>query len=181
MKIFYIDVGVEHTHIREKKSVQGDDFDIVIKNESESRSLLERSGVWPRLQIDASGAEPQIMVTGKLAVSFIKAVGRGKKVAVAAAYWSAAQKLIQNPENADYRSLGIIDLSASGYLALSVDCQGELIKDNLAQSSLWRRFRYEFVTRLAEAGYSSRAGRCCPVGIFRGGWLRKTASRFGSS
>ncbi|MFA6526328.1 MAG: acyl-CoA dehydratase activase-related protein [Candidatus Buchananbacteria bacterium] len=132
MRIFYIDVGVEHTHIKEKNPEQSGDLDIVIKNESDTRSLLEQSGVWQKLAPGADGAEPQLIVTGKLAASLIKTVGRGKKVTAAAAYWSAAQKLISEQENAGFQSLGIVDLSASGYLALSVDRQGELINDNLA-------------------------------------------------
>lgn len=79
----------------------------------------------------ATTAEPHnLYITGKLAEVAHNALGYGEVILPTAALWSQAQGLMAQPENSQLGSLAIIDLSASGYLVLGVDANGEL-KDDL--------------------------------------------------
>lgn len=125
-KIYLIDAGVEHIHVWIKK---GEDIEkeLVIMNNDEARDILGKTGIWQEL---ASDPKPDLLITGKLADTLIKALGYGKKISTSAAFWSAAKKLHKSLSHTA-GSLGIIDLSSSGYLAISIDDKRELLDDNL--------------------------------------------------
>ena len=76
--------------------------------------------------------EVAIYITGKLGEIVKRTLGHGENIMPAAAMWSVAKDLLKEPENKETDSLGIIDLSASGYTVIAVDKEGELKNDLLA-------------------------------------------------
>jgi len=79
-----------------------------------------------------SSSQPcPVYITGKLAEVARNALGYGEVLLPTAALWTQAQTLIARPENSHLDSLAIIDLSASGYLVLGIDRDGELKNDLL--------------------------------------------------
>lgn len=80
--------------------------------------------------IDRHGREAEaVYITGKLREVVRTALGRGECVLPAAALWASARAWIR--ADAECASLAIIDLSASGYLLVGVDSDGELLNDTL--------------------------------------------------
>ncbi|MCK7574708.1 MAG: acyl-CoA dehydratase activase-related protein [Chromatiales bacterium] len=80
--------------------------------------------------IDRHGREAEaVYITGKLREVVRSALGRGECILPAAALWAAARELIRT--DTECTSLAIIDLSASGYLLVGVDSDGELLNDTL--------------------------------------------------
>ncbi|MEW8014945.1 MAG: BadF/BadG/BcrA/BcrD ATPase family protein [Candidatus Sedimenticola endophacoides] len=79
----------------------------------------------------ATKESSRILITGKLAGTIRDALGCGKVISPGAAIWLAARKLIKLSENVNVSSLAMLDLSASGYLAVGVDRSGQLVDDLL--------------------------------------------------
>lgn len=68
-------------------------------------------------------------ITGKLAEIVRDTLNHGEVILSSAALWTEAKFLINQSENKN--SLGIIDLSASGYMLVAVEKSGELKNDSL--------------------------------------------------
>lgn len=101
--------------------------DTIVPSNCDLGELLKKHHVHENY---GNGDDAPIIITGKLAATVQKVLGCGKTILPAAAFWLAARDLIALPENSDVDSLAIIDLSASGYLVIGIDNNGEL-KDNL--------------------------------------------------
>ena len=110
MKI--IDAGIEHIHIWDGKKSK------IIKNNDDLEVLLKKD--------IKSLKKGSFYVTGKLAEIVQKKVGFGEVIISQAALWSAAKE-VKTKE----KSLGIIDLSASGFLIICIDEKGDLKNDLL--------------------------------------------------
>lgn len=127
-KHIYIDAGIEHIHAHSYQSTDGRlhflTNDIVIKNNDELSTILKT----PQFEqlINPDGASPEIFITGKLADITRDRVG-GKSFTPSAVLWAAAK---HHMKNTDAEALSIIDLSASGYMVICIDKNGEL-KDDL--------------------------------------------------
>ena len=67
-----------------------------------------------------------IYITGKLQETVSRHIGRGELILPAAALWSAASSLLEG------KPLGIIELSASGYVIIGIDEAGDLKDDMLS-------------------------------------------------
>ena len=131
----YIDAGIEHIHIQVTES--GDQYDRVIKeitlcNNADLQILFSQCGLIPPFNDDtpllADGH--RLFITGKLAEITQKCLKRGSVIEPAAALWSAAKKL-HLQFGLGNKTLGIIEISASGYLVVCVDGQGNLKNDLL--------------------------------------------------
>jgi len=67
-------------------------------------------------------------ITGKLAQSVCDTLGRGVVLLPDAVLWAGAEAMIRARE---YRTLAVIELSASGYRAIGIDQAGKLVDDLL--------------------------------------------------
>lgn len=116
-----IDTGVTNIHLRITKNFKNKD--LVIPNNGKIKDIFEKHNI-----LDALKISKQIYITGKLAEIVQKTLEHGDTVLPAAALWAEAKFLIK--QNKTTASLGIIDLSASGYMVIAVDRNGAL-KDDL--------------------------------------------------
>jgi len=124
----YIDAGTRHVRLQAYSRDGLLRYDKLVPSNSDLHELLKSVGY---IGEHASTIDPtRFVVTGKLAAAVRERIGGGKQVLPTAAFWLAAQDLIELPENAALNSLAIIDLSASGYLIIGVDREGRL-KDDL--------------------------------------------------
>ncbi len=141
----FIDAGIEHIHIRTIKSSPGANSetsfeDIVIPNNDDIGKLFREPALKELFKVPgginkrdkkASTIENEtIYITGKLAEITKKVLQRGETIMPAAVLWSAAKSLLLREENRGLESIGIIDLSASGYMVIGIDENGKL-KDDL--------------------------------------------------
>ncbi|MFA6991853.1 MAG: acyl-CoA dehydratase activase-related protein [Candidatus Gracilibacteria bacterium] len=74
--------------------------------------------------------EVPYFIAGKLSENVKETLCTGIEISTEAALWQSAIDLIGNSENSELNSLGIIELSASGYIVLAVNKNGNL-KDGL--------------------------------------------------
>jgi len=131
----FIDAGIENIHIRQYDSFSGNNTekltnDIKIKNNDDIHKLFQKSKIMDLIgdENDTLGnGNPSIYITGKLAEITQKALNKGESIVPAATLWAAAKSFIKNEK---LETLGIIDLSASGYMVICVDKKGKL-KDDL--------------------------------------------------
>ena len=124
----YIDAGTRHLRLQACARDGAVRYDRVIPSNSDLREELSAAGL---IRAGSAGVDTaRIVITGKLAGAVRERLGGGKQILPAAAFWLAAQDLIELPENAAVDALAIIDLSASGYLLIGVDRAGKL-KDDL--------------------------------------------------
>src|SRR3989344_6967280 len=132
-KIYFVDVGVEHINIvalaqdgsGELKEINR----FLLTNNDSLENLLDTNNLWSELT--DSNNLPLVYATGKLSSTFIKKIGSGQEISPAASFWSAALFLINRETDHSINSLGLVDLSASGYLVIAVNKNGELINDAL--------------------------------------------------
>jgi len=80
---------------------------------------LEENGILGLLR-DPAVDRADVFVTGKMADLVREVLGTGVRVSPAAALWQAARMLLRRPENGRFVSVGIVELSASGYASLCV-------------------------------------------------------------
>ncbi len=123
-----VDAGVEHLRLRATDphgSVISDD---VVANHGDLRQVFAEHRIAERF---GNGHGGRIVVTGKLADTAVGAIGAGRTVLPATGLWLAAKRVIARPENADVRTLALVDLSASGYLLVGIDREGCLAQDLL--------------------------------------------------
>ncbi|RLJ20327.1 hypothetical protein DJ031_05845 [bacterium endosymbiont of Escarpia laminata] len=91
----------------------------------EIASNEDLGGTIRRLGLDQLPEQTGITITGKLQEIVRRYLGQGEVVLGSAALWSAARSLLQD------KPLGIIEISASGYMAIGVDIEGNLKNDML--------------------------------------------------
>ena len=124
----YIDAGTRHIRLQACAADGSVRQDIVVPSNSDLREVLSSAG---QVKTDPANSDSsRLVITGKLASAVQERLGDGKQILPTAAFWMAAQDLIELPGNAAVETLAIIDLSASGYLIIGVDRTGEL-KDDL--------------------------------------------------
>ena len=136
-KIF-IDAGIENIRVWIYDWFTENDSEIlsdtiVISNNDDLRKLFRESGVMELFFNEDSSLKngvESIYITGKLADITRKVLGLGKPVMPAAVLWSAAKSFLHQNENRKKETIGIIDLSASGYMAICID-ENARLKDDL--------------------------------------------------
>jgi activator of 2-hydroxyglutaryl-CoA dehydratase/predicted nucleotide-binding protein (sugar kinase/HSP70/actin superfamily) len=107
---------------------------IIIPNNDNILKLFSESGIveLTKNTDDLSNNNIRfIYITGKLSEITKKVLGHGKSIMPAAVMWSAAKSLLQNDENRVSENIGIIDLSASGYMIICIGKDEELKEDML--------------------------------------------------
>jgi activator of 2-hydroxyglutaryl-CoA dehydratase/predicted nucleotide-binding protein (sugar kinase/HSP70/actin superfamily) len=115
----YIDAGVSNIRILACDDADATLGTLSIPSNEDLGTAVTSHGL-DRLQ-DSTG----IFITGKLQETLRHHIGRGELILPAAALWSAACSLLEeNP-------LGIIELSASGYVIIGIDEAGKLKDDML--------------------------------------------------
>lgn len=117
-----IDAGITHIHISTTKNFKR--YDTVISNKGEIKNIFEKHNILDNLK-----SCTDLFITGKLAELIQNNLENGVTVLPAAALWTESKFLIK--QNAGINSLGIVDLSASGYSVIAVDREGNLIDDLL--------------------------------------------------
>ena len=134
----FIDAGIEHIHVRTFKSSTGANSetsidDIIIPNNDDIGKLFRESALnklFKHSEMAAKDGNESIFITGKLSEITKKVLQQGESIMPAAVLWSAAKSLLPGEENQGLESIGIIDLSASGYMVICIDKGGKL-KDDL--------------------------------------------------
>ncbi len=66
-----------------------------------------------------------VYMTGKLQVALYRSIGRGERILASAALWAAARGVLKKG------SLGILEISSSGYMIVGIDSAGNLKEDML--------------------------------------------------
>jgi len=110
-----IDAGVENIHIRSETE------DLVIENNDTTKKLFTKFKVFDKTK------DARVLVTGKLAEIVINTLGKGELIVPSAALWAFAKSKVKT-------NLGIIDLSASGYMVICVNKEGKLVEDLLVEN-----------------------------------------------
>ena len=116
-ELVIIDAGVEHIHVRIGSER------IVIENTDRCDKLMSDSGILDALKDPGT----ELYITGKLAEMVRGSLDRGQILMPSACLWAEARALLSK----DAETLGVIDLSASGYMVICVDASGELKDDRL--------------------------------------------------
>jgi activator of 2-hydroxyglutaryl-CoA dehydratase/predicted nucleotide-binding protein (sugar kinase/HSP70/actin superfamily) len=125
----FIDAGTRHLRVQACASDGSRLADQLLPSNCDLQAELLASGL-----LDSDTGKDvleRVLVTGKLAAAVRERLGGGKQILPAAAFWMTAQDLIKLPENTAFDSLAIIDLSASGYLIIGIDRDGQLKNDLL--------------------------------------------------
>jgi len=118
-----IDAGIANIHVQ---IINGSDVkDFLIPTNDEVNKLFQKNDLLDELK----NKDTRLYITGKLADVVKDTLGHGEIVIPGAALWSAAKALIEKSPRA--QSLGVIDLSASGYLVIAIDRKGNLKNDLL--------------------------------------------------
>jgi len=118
-----IDAGIANIHVQ---MFTGSDVkDFLIPNNDEIGKLFREADLLEKLK----SKDTPLYITGKLADIVRDTLGHGEIVIPGAAFWSEAKSLIEKSPSA--KSLGIIDLSASGYMVIAIDRSGNLKNDLL--------------------------------------------------
>jgi len=132
-----IDSGVEYIDIR-SYDFSGDSDEKLIFNKSISNNgeigyLFEQNGVTQLLNGNdqISPDEVSVFITGKLSDITRKVMGKGEIIIPSAVLWSAADYYLKSDRNKNFESIGIIDLSASGYMIIALDRVKGLMDDAL--------------------------------------------------
>jgi len=112
---FYIDAGIENIRLRDSK--EG-----IIPSNDKIEILFKKHNIFKR----ANDCKDEILITGKLADVVQNEIG-GNILLPGAVLWARARKLAKE----NNKSIGIIELSASGYAVICVDKNGELLNDLL--------------------------------------------------
>lgn len=135
----FIDAGIEHFRIRTydttvEKNSEILSNNITIPNNDDILKLFDKYGVKALLEKNSHFSkhdDTAIYITGKLAEITKKVLRQGVSIMPAAVLWSAARSYFENEKNTQLETIGIIDLSASGYMVICVDQHGNLMHDLL--------------------------------------------------
>jgi len=120
-----IDAGIANIHVRIWDGVEK--RDLLIPNNDRIEKLFLQFQILDVLK----NKNNDIYISGKLANIVRETLGHGEIILSSAALWAEAKHLMKEARAHDCKSLGIIDLSASGYMLVAVDQKGELIDDLL--------------------------------------------------
>ena len=124
----FIDAGTRYFRVQACGANGAVQQDWLVPSSADLQRLLASGGQGAH----AVHCDPaRLVITGKLADAVHDRLGGGKQVLPAAAFWLAARDLVALPENAGLDSLAIVDFSASGYLLIGLDRDGELKEDLL--------------------------------------------------
>lgn len=115
----YVDAGVNRIRIQ---LCDSDGNELKRISFPSSEELAETIKLY---QLDQLPEEIGVYLTGKLQETISRYLGRGERVITSAALWSTARSLVQD------KPLAIIELSASGYVLIGIDAQGDLLDDML--------------------------------------------------
>ncbi len=134
----FIDAGIEHIHVQTYDTFPDNNSeiltnDIIVKNNDDIQKLFRESGIMALIsdsRNSSKNSNPSIFITGKISEITQKFLKRGKSILPAAALWAAAKFYLKSEENKEIETVGIIDLSASGYMVICVD-KNEKLKDDL--------------------------------------------------
>ncbi len=134
----FIDAGIENIHIKAYDVIKSSDSeklisDIIIQNKKNLGKLFEQSGVMELFTNGGTKSEngsTSVYITGKLAEVTKTVLGQGELIMPAAVLWSAAKYFLHREENKGLETIGIIDLSASGYMNICID-KNENLKNDL--------------------------------------------------
>ncbi|UCH95350.1 MAG: hypothetical protein JSV88_00505 [Candidatus Aminicenantes bacterium] len=134
----FIDAGIEHIHLKTYESSSGTNpailtNDLIIPNNDDLQRLFRESGLMELFKNEGNrsrNGNEAIYITGKLSEITQKVLQRGETIMPAAALWCAAKSLLHREENKELETIGIIDLSASGYMVICID-KNEELKDDL--------------------------------------------------
>ena len=116
----YIDAGISSIRIL-ASDAQGRELGKLVIPGNEDLVVACASYGLDRLP-DSTG----IYMTGKLQETVRHHIGRGELILPSAALWSAGRSMLEG------KPLGIIELSASGYVIIGIDEEGELKDDMLS-------------------------------------------------
>lgn len=131
---YIIDAGVENIHVSFFKGGSIAKNIVCVANDR-IQTVLKRSGLIKENQDGLLMCDGELYITGKLSEIVKNAFGTGTVIMPAAALWSGAKLLLEENKTAGALStpvtLGILDISASGYMTICIDRSGELIEDGL--------------------------------------------------
>ena len=123
----FIDAGTRYFRLQACADDGSVIHDTLLPSNSDLNTLFEVGHIGGH---DGRLDPAHVFITGKLANAVRERLGGGKQILPAAVFWLAAQNLVKQPENADFDSIAMVDLSASGYLVIGVDRNG-MLKDDL--------------------------------------------------
>ncbi len=83
------------------------------------------SGAIDRYGLNILDADIGVYITGKLQATLHRFIGRGECILASAALWSAARSLVSD------KSLGILEISSSGYMIVGIESNGKIKEDML--------------------------------------------------
>jgi len=134
----FIDAGIEHINVKTYANSLENNSEILsqeitIKNNDDVRTLFKKYGVMElieKLSASTENGNTPIYITGKLSEITHKILKQGETILPAATFWAAAKFILQKEENKNLETVGIVDLSASGYMIICVD-KNEALKDDL--------------------------------------------------
>jgi activator of 2-hydroxyglutaryl-CoA dehydratase/predicted nucleotide-binding protein (sugar kinase/HSP70/actin superfamily) len=130
----YIDAGIEHIHIQVTQTeAQCEKVikEITLQNNTDLQILFKGHGLIPPYGDSLLlSSDHRLFITGKLAEITRNCLQKGSLIDPEAALWSAAKKMLSEHRLKD-KTLGIIEISASGYLVVCIDDQGNLKNDLL--------------------------------------------------
>lgn len=112
---FLIDAGIENIRLRDSKEV-------TIPSNDKIDILFDKHNIFEK----AKAYKDDILITGKLADVVQEKIG-GKTLLPGAVLWALSQKFAKTLNS----SIGVIELSASGYGVICVDNTGALLNDFL--------------------------------------------------
>lgn len=127
-KKIIIDAGIEHIriHLYDSDNVLAEN--LTLSSNGNLRQAFSRPDLSFILPGKSDGLP--VFITGKLAEVVQSIIGRGTIILPAAALWAAAMAMAGRGGKKDKVSRAFIDLSASGYLVIGVNQEGE-IKDDM--------------------------------------------------
>ncbi len=120
-----IDAGVEKIRFHFFDSNNNLKEEINLSSNSNFEKVFDEENIFEKIK------SSEVFITGKLAEIVKDILKMGKVVLPVAALWSQAIALTKKKENSKFKSLAIIDLSASGYLIVGIKKNGELKNDTL--------------------------------------------------
>ena len=128
-----IDAGVEFIKA-ECFKVNGDECSELLFGSVENAVNLNGFLSSKELNTYISKKTSRVFITGKLANSAASLLDDAVEIIPAAALWAGAKMAVKERAGCDDASLGVIDLSASGYTIVCVDHRGELVDDCLVKN-----------------------------------------------
>jgi activator of 2-hydroxyglutaryl-CoA dehydratase/predicted nucleotide-binding protein (sugar kinase/HSP70/actin superfamily) len=124
----YVDAGVGHIRFLTLDEAGRILEDECFPSNTDLPRLLQERNLASRF---GAGDEARIYLGGKLAPLVREALGYGKTFLSSATAWLAARRLLERDPREEIRKQAVVELSASGYLVVGVDRDGQLQDDLL--------------------------------------------------